>query len=311
MCPCFLANSLAGPYLRGYQCRLLVLTEVDARTPYDLITVLLPSVFGVGSFVMLYGNYLDARKLDAGQKAELRYAAVSKVLSGASVSDVTLQYGLGEKTLYKWLNIYSAKGKDALLDVCSVGRKPCIDDDSMVHLVQILMDSYGQFWSKAMILKCLASQLNLHCSIATLNRCLSNLGLEFPEVSAPYSACMAGSMKTLSDDCLNLLTRRKKAERFYLVSSRYAANKRAMQDVGWFAFDSKRRIALYPCVSLFQVFQLIRSVTAQAKVIFVEEEFFYGDALSSDKHKVVVSPLCADMTVLSYQGKKSLPQPGT
>ena len=65
----------------------------------------------------------DARKLSANEQALLRQMAVSRVLKGEPVSQVTQAYGLGDKTIYKWLRMYRESGIDALSVCAKQGRR--------------------------------------------------------------------------------------------------------------------------------------------------------------------------------------------
>ncbi len=52
----------------------------------------------------------DARKLSREEQALLRRLAAQRVLNGESPKDVTLSYGLGAKTIFKWVKIAKENG---------------------------------------------------------------------------------------------------------------------------------------------------------------------------------------------------------
>lgn len=64
----------------------------------------------------------DARKLSTNEQALLRRLAAQRVLEGESPKDVTRSYGLGEKTIFKWVKIAKEKGLDALAPKPRPGR---------------------------------------------------------------------------------------------------------------------------------------------------------------------------------------------
>ncbi len=47
----------------------------------------------------------DARQLSTDEKSLLRRIAVQRVLNGEPAAEVTRSYGLGAKTIFKWLHI--------------------------------------------------------------------------------------------------------------------------------------------------------------------------------------------------------------
>lgn len=64
----------------------------------------------------------DARKLSTNEQALLRRLAAQRVLEGESPKDVTRSYGLGEKTIFKWVKIAKEKGLNALAPKPRPGR---------------------------------------------------------------------------------------------------------------------------------------------------------------------------------------------
>jgi len=66
-------------------------------------------------------NY-EVRKLSTDEKALLRRLAAQRVLDGESPKSVTSSYGLGEKTIFKWVKIAREKGLNALAPKPRSGR---------------------------------------------------------------------------------------------------------------------------------------------------------------------------------------------
>lgn len=64
----------------------------------------------------------DARKLSTNEQALLRRLAAQRVLDGESPKDVTHSYGLGDKTIFKWVKIAKERGLDALAPKPRPGR---------------------------------------------------------------------------------------------------------------------------------------------------------------------------------------------
>mgnify|MGYP002625938456 FL=1 len=65
---------------------------------------------------------IDNRALTTEQKALIRRLAVQRVLDGESPKEVTESYGLGEKTIFKWLKAAKEQGLDALAPKPRPGR---------------------------------------------------------------------------------------------------------------------------------------------------------------------------------------------
>lgn len=70
----------------------------------------------------------DARKLSTDEQALLRRLAAQQVLEGESPGDVTRRYGLGDKTIFKWVKIAREKGLDALAPKPRSGRNRALTE---------------------------------------------------------------------------------------------------------------------------------------------------------------------------------------
>jgi len=70
----------------------------------------------------------DARKLSTEEQHFLRRLAVQRVLDGEPASEVTRSYGLGDRTLYRWLRISRESGIDMLAPKVRSGRGRALSD---------------------------------------------------------------------------------------------------------------------------------------------------------------------------------------
>jgi len=70
----------------------------------------------------------DARKLTTEEQSLLRRIAVQRVLNGEPAIEVTRSYGLGTKTIFKWLRIAKAKGLEALAPLPRSGRPRALSE---------------------------------------------------------------------------------------------------------------------------------------------------------------------------------------
>ena len=130
------------------------------------------------------GKY-DARQLNPQQQALLRQMAVTRVLGGESVAKVTSAYGLGAKTLYKWLQVYRQGGHHQLLQCAQQGRRRQLLDDDIHRLVDFMLMTPGRYYTRGQLLQCALEQWQLGCSVTTLGRGLASQGLAVPSVIHP------------------------------------------------------------------------------------------------------------------------------
>ena len=71
----------------------------------------------------------DARKLSTEEQMLLRRLAVQRVITdGESPAEVTKSYGLGKKTIFKWLKVAKEKGIDSLAPKPRAGRNRKLTD---------------------------------------------------------------------------------------------------------------------------------------------------------------------------------------
>jgi transposase len=76
---------------------------------------------------MSYMKY-DARKLSTEEQFLLRRLAVQRVFDGEPAREVTRSYGLGDRTIYRWLKTARENGIDALSPNPRSGRGRALSD---------------------------------------------------------------------------------------------------------------------------------------------------------------------------------------
>lgn len=64
----------------------------------------------------------DARKISTKEQHLIRKLVVQRVYDGESVAEVTCNFGLGSKTVFRWLKVVREKGIEALSSKASSGR---------------------------------------------------------------------------------------------------------------------------------------------------------------------------------------------
>lgn len=126
----------------------------------------------------------DARKLSTDEKALLRRLAVQRVLDGELPSVVTLSYGLGDKTIYKWLKIAKEHGIDALAPKPRSGRGRALSDFEAKEVkIWILGGDPRQYgfdfglWTRQMVSDLINDRLNIRLGLTAVGDLLHRVGL--------------------------------------------------------------------------------------------------------------------------------------
>lgn len=192
----------------------------------------------------------DARGLSSYEQACLRQAAVSRVISGEKIHHVTEDYGLGDKTLYKWLKTYRLHGPKVLTHHAKQGRKRQVSPESLSTMLSWLTEEVGTYWTRQSLLAKASAELAIGCSASTLARLLKISGLVIPEFSNCYQAFIVGRWCRLDSKGLQNLVRRKQATRCSLVSASLSVEETGFLWSGWVLFTSKGEMAFYPKTSL-------------------------------------------------------------
>src|SRR5690606_13514129 len=83
---------------------------------------------------------MDARHLSRQTLEELRKLAVQRVQDGISPERVTQVLGFSSPCIYRWLNIYKAKGMEGLNSHPAPGKQPKLDAGQRAWLCEALLE---------------------------------------------------------------------------------------------------------------------------------------------------------------------------
>lgn len=126
----------------------------------------------------------DARKLSTEEKALLRRIAVQRVLNGESAAEVTRCYGLGEKSIFKWLRVVHEKGIDALAPIPRSGRKRALSELEAEEVKRWIVGGdprqYGfdfGLWTRQIVADLIADRFGVSLSVTAVGNLLHRLGL--------------------------------------------------------------------------------------------------------------------------------------
>lgn len=126
----------------------------------------------------------DARNLSTEQKALLRRLAVQRVFDGESPKDVTLSYGLGDKTIFKWLKIAKEKGISALAPKPKPGRGCTLSDFQADEVKRWILSGdprqYGfdfGLWTRQIVSDLIYDRLNIELGLTAVGDLLHRVGL--------------------------------------------------------------------------------------------------------------------------------------
>lgn len=126
----------------------------------------------------------DARKLSTDEKALLRRLAVQRVLDGELPGVVTRSYGLGDKTIYRWLKIAKEQGIDALAPKPRPGRGKALSDFEAEEVKRWILGGdprqYGfdfGLWTRQIVSDLINDRLNIHLGLTAVGDLLHRVGL--------------------------------------------------------------------------------------------------------------------------------------
>ena len=126
----------------------------------------------------------DARKLSTDEQALLRRIAVQRVLNGESAAQVTRCYGLGGKTIFKWLRVAREKGLDALAPIPRTGRKRALSDaeadEVKCWIVGGSPRQYGfdfGLWTRKIVADLITDRFRINLSVTAVGNLLHRLEL--------------------------------------------------------------------------------------------------------------------------------------
>ncbi|RDH43205.1 IS630 family transposase [Zooshikella ganghwensis] len=126
----------------------------------------------------------DARQLSTEEKALLRRLAVQRVFDGESPANVTRSYGLGEKSIFKWLKIARTEGVDALAPKPRPGRARSLSDFEAEEVKRWVISGdprqYGfdfGLWTRQIIADLIKDRLGIPLGLTAVGDLLHRVGL--------------------------------------------------------------------------------------------------------------------------------------
>jgi len=126
----------------------------------------------------------DARKLSTTEQALLRRLAVKRVLDGEAPSKVTRCYGLGDKTIFKWIKIARENGLDALAPKPRPGRGRTLTDFEAEEVKRWILGGdprqYGfdfGLWTRQIVSDLIKDRLNITLELTAVGDLLHRQGL--------------------------------------------------------------------------------------------------------------------------------------
>jgi len=126
----------------------------------------------------------DARKLTTHEQALLRRLAVQRVLDGESPTVVTHSYGLGARTIYKWLKLARENGLDALAPKPRAGRGRALTDFEAEEVKRWVLGGdprqYGfdfGLWTRQIVSDLIYDRLNIKMGLTAVGDLLHRVGL--------------------------------------------------------------------------------------------------------------------------------------
>ena len=126
----------------------------------------------------------DARKLSTDEQALLRRLAAQRVLDGESPAAVTRSYGLGDKTIFKWVKLAKGKGLNALAPKPRPGRGRTLSDFEAQEVKRWILAGdprqYGfdfGLWTRQIVSDLIADRLNITLGLTAVGDLLHRQGL--------------------------------------------------------------------------------------------------------------------------------------
>ena len=126
----------------------------------------------------------DARKLSTNEQALLRRLAVQRVLDGESAAEVTRSYGLGNKTIFKWLRIARENGLEALAPLPRTGRNRALSEMEAEEVKRWIVSGdprqYGfdfGLWTRQIVADLISDRIGVTLSVTAVGNLLHRLDL--------------------------------------------------------------------------------------------------------------------------------------
>jgi len=126
----------------------------------------------------------DARKISTEEQHLIRKLAVQRVFDGESVADVTRYFGLGSKTVFRWLKVVREKGIDALIPKARSGRNrflsPLEEQEVKRWVIGGDPRQYGfdfGLWTRQIVADLIKDKFGIDMSLSGVGKLLKRLGL--------------------------------------------------------------------------------------------------------------------------------------
>lgn len=126
----------------------------------------------------------DARKLSTEEQHLLRRLAVQRVLDGEVAAEVSRSYGLGDRTIYRWLRIVREQGIDALAPKPRPGRGRALTDFEANEVKRWILSGdprqYGfdfGLWTRQIVSDLIKDKFNVELGLTAIGDLLHRVGL--------------------------------------------------------------------------------------------------------------------------------------
>lgn len=127
---------------------------------------------------------IDGRSLDHQTSEFIRKNSVERYLSGEPASEIMASYGLCSTTIYKWLEVYSCGGFDALDAKPISGRPPKLTDEQVAEIRDIVVGGNpGQLgldfglWTRRIIAELIKDRFGIDIGATAVGRLLHRIGI--------------------------------------------------------------------------------------------------------------------------------------
>jgi len=126
----------------------------------------------------------DARKYSTEEQHLIRKLAIQRVLGGEPVALVTQSFGLGDKTIYRWLKMYKDGGFEALAPKARTGRNRKLDPLEEEEVKRWVVGGdprqYGfdfGLWTRQIVCDLIWDRFGVEMSVTAVGNLLHRLGL--------------------------------------------------------------------------------------------------------------------------------------
>ncbi len=126
----------------------------------------------------------DARKISTEEQHLIRKLAIQRVLAGESVAEVTRYFGLGSKTVFRWLKLVNEKGMEALAPKARSGRNRFLSSLEEQEVKRWVIGGdprqhgfdFG-LWTRQIVSDLINEKFGIDMSLSGVGKLLKRLGL--------------------------------------------------------------------------------------------------------------------------------------